>query len=213
MWRTSCGERTLDGAEARVFAEALLCLLDEAVIDQFEDYSSGVSCFDDLSYGQKISVLATVGNGLLRKDVPMVELTAAGEAAIAAVFEKLRDIIILEIDEPDLGTSSRKLVVAARQAMEAEEIPDPTCEDPGEWEVEIQELADAILWDADYESGALYLDQPPEELQALQVLTGVAEGYYRWTPDDLSEEQAAARLAELRNLATQVLERTGQEVD
>jgi len=30
MWRTSCGERTLHGAEARLFAEALLSLLDEA---------------------------------------------------------------------------------------------------------------------------------------------------------------------------------------
>ena len=28
MWRTSCRERTLDGAEARAFAEALPCLLD-----------------------------------------------------------------------------------------------------------------------------------------------------------------------------------------
>jgi len=31
MWRTGCGERTLEGAEAVVFAEALLSLLDEAV--------------------------------------------------------------------------------------------------------------------------------------------------------------------------------------
>ena len=213
MWRTSCGERTLDGAEARVFAEALLCLLDEAFMDRFEDYPSGVNCFDDLTYGQKVTVLVTVGNGLLRKDVPVVELTAALEAAIAAVFEKLRDIVMLEVDEPDLGTPSRQLVVAARQAMEAEEIPDPTCEDPGEWDVEIQELADAILWDADYESGDLYLDQPPEELQTLEELTGVAEGYYRWTPEDLSAEQTAARVFELRSLATRVLEHTGQDVD
>jgi hypothetical protein len=29
MWRTSCGDRVLSGAEAKVFAEALLNLLDE----------------------------------------------------------------------------------------------------------------------------------------------------------------------------------------
>jgi hypothetical protein len=70
MWRTSCGERTLEGAEARVFAEALLCLLDEAFMNQFEDYPSGVNCFDDLTYGQKVAVLVTVGKGLLCPDTP-----------------------------------------------------------------------------------------------------------------------------------------------
>ena len=33
MWRTSCGQRTLHGAEARLSAEALLSLLDEAHTD------------------------------------------------------------------------------------------------------------------------------------------------------------------------------------
>jgi hypothetical protein len=45
MWHTSCGNRTLHGAEARLFANALLCLLDEAVADQFEDCDLDLSCF------------------------------------------------------------------------------------------------------------------------------------------------------------------------
>ena len=68
MWRTQCGERILKGVEARVFAESLSTLLDNAIMDQFEDYESDVACFDNLTYGQKISVLATIGNGLFRKD-------------------------------------------------------------------------------------------------------------------------------------------------
>jgi hypothetical protein len=45
MWHTSCGNRTLHGAEARLFANALLRLLDEAVADQFEDYDLDLPCF------------------------------------------------------------------------------------------------------------------------------------------------------------------------
>jgi hypothetical protein len=46
MWHTSCGDRTLHGAEARLFANALLCLWDEAVADPFEDYDLDLPCFD-----------------------------------------------------------------------------------------------------------------------------------------------------------------------
>ena len=69
MWRTECGERILEGAKATVFAEALATLLDNAIVDQFDDYESDVACFDNLTYGQKMSVLATIGNGLFRKDI------------------------------------------------------------------------------------------------------------------------------------------------
>jgi len=212
MWRTSCGERTLEGAEARVFAEALLCLLDEAFMDRFEDYPSGVNCFDDLTYGQKVAVLVTVGKGLLCRDTPAVELTAALEGAIAAVFEKLREIVMFEVDEPEMGTSCRDLVVAARQAMEGEEIPRPTCRDHEEWDFQIQELADAILWDADYEDGYLYLDRPPEEARALRMLTRVSEEYYLFVPEDLSDEAAKRQLAELRSLATPIADGTAHDV-
>jgi hypothetical protein len=46
MWHPSCGNRTLHGAEARLFAHALLCLLDEVVADPFEDYDLDLPCFD-----------------------------------------------------------------------------------------------------------------------------------------------------------------------
>ena len=73
MWRTECGERILEGAEAIVFAETLSTLLDDAILSKFEDCELGVTCFDNLTYGQKVSVLAIIGDGLFRKDVPPVE--------------------------------------------------------------------------------------------------------------------------------------------
>ena len=102
MWRTGCGERTLEGVEAEVFAEALLSLLDEAVQDQFDDYQLGINCFDNLTYGQQISVLGIIGSGLLSKDVAPIELTAVVEGAIAAVFRHLTNEIIFEVDTPEM---------------------------------------------------------------------------------------------------------------
>ena len=40
------GERRLEGAEAKVFGEALWDLLDEANLSQFDDYDTGVKVFD-----------------------------------------------------------------------------------------------------------------------------------------------------------------------
>ena len=89
MWRTQYGNRVLQGREAALFAESLLSLLDEYLIDQYEEYPVGIKAFDNLTYGQKIFVLSTIAHGLLREDVPIVPLTAVLEAAIAAVFEHL----------------------------------------------------------------------------------------------------------------------------
>jgi hypothetical protein len=120
MWRTGYGERTLEEAEAVVFAEALLSLLDEAVQDQFDDYQLGISCFDNLTYGQQISVLVIVGNGLLSKDVAPIELTAVVEGAIAAFFRHLSNEII-----PPPGMLCKSL--AKMRSL-------PTCLAPQDWD-------------------------------------------------------------------------------
>ena len=91
MWWTDGGERVLEGAEGALFAEVLLDLIDGINLSEDDDYYLGVHVFDRLTYGQKVSVLSTIGNGLLRKDVPIVELSAVLEGAIAAVFAHLKN--------------------------------------------------------------------------------------------------------------------------
>jgi hypothetical protein len=206
MWRTSCGERTLEDAEARVFAEVLWNLLDEAYLGGSDDYDLGVNAFDSLTYGQKVSVLSIVGNGLLRKDVPPIELMAVWEGGIAAVFEHLRSLIAVEIDEPELGSNWRELVVAARREMEREEILDPTCDDLDEWDIEIQELEYCILWDVDYDDADLYLDQPPEESESLRSMAGISDSYYLGIADDLNDEAIQEKLTQLRKLCRSIVE-------
>ena len=63
MWRTSSSERTLKGAEAKLFAEALWDFIDETNLSQHGDYVLGVHVFDNLTYGQKICALSIVGKG------------------------------------------------------------------------------------------------------------------------------------------------------
>ena len=205
MWRTSCGERTLHGAEARLFAATLLNLLDEAQTDQLYDCELGLPCFDDLTCGQKVYVLATVANGLLTEDVPVVPLTAVLEGAIAAVFQHLRDSVTFEIEEPGVGSSWRKMIAAALREMEGEDVPKPACEDEDEWDLGIQELSDCILWDADYADGDLYLDRPPEEARDLMGEMEIADSYYDAIAEDLTDGQTLAKVAELRALCTAVV--------
>ena len=205
MWRTAHGDRILKGAEAKVFAEALLNLLDEVTEFDFEDYESGIKCFDTLTFGQKISVLSRIANGLFRKDVPPVELTAVLEGAVAAVFEHLTRKIIIEIDDFEPETYWRELVVAARKEMEAEDIPDPACENIDKWYTEVEVLSAAILWDADYQDEDLYIDKPPEEAQALRDFMRMRDDYFSAIADDLNDEEAEARIEELRKLCNSII--------
>lgn len=202
MWRTDYGERILEGAEAKVFAKTLLALFDETCQnEQFDDdYCLGVNVFDNLTYGQKISVLSIIGNGLLRKDVPVVELTAILESAIAAVFRHLVNLITFEIDVPDLGTKWREMVVAARKERGGEDILRPTRDDIKEWETEVQCLADGILWDADYGDSHLYIDHPPEKSKLLKNVMRISDNYYSAIADDPNEEEIDTKLTDMRKL-------------
>ena len=184
MWHTNCGDRTLEGAEARLFAEALWDFVSELEVDE-GDYDVGLHVFDRLTYGQKVSLLSIIGNGLLKPDVPMHKLTAAVESAIAAVFDHLKTAAIIEIDEPEIKSNWRKMILAARRQVGAEELPKEDCEEEQEWLIEIEELSYLILWDADYEDGNLYIDKPPEEAQRLKDFMRMRDDYFLEIPEDL----------------------------
>ena len=55
MWHTNGGDRTLESAEARLFAEALWDFVSELEVDE-GDYDAGLEVFDRLTYGQKVSL-------------------------------------------------------------------------------------------------------------------------------------------------------------
>jgi hypothetical protein len=205
MWWTQNGNRVLEPKESILFAESLLDLLEDFNLSDNDDYPLGITAFDRLTYGQKISVLSTVANGLLRTDAPMVTLTAALEAAIAAVFEHLRNMIIIEIDDEQPQTYWRQIVIAARKEAQGEEIPAPDCDDLKEWDIELECVEEGILWDADYEIEHLYADRSPAEARELRQMTGITDEYFNYIPEDPKDEEIKSKLSELRKLCESVM--------
>ena len=212
MWHTNNGDRTLEGAEARVFAETLWEFVCEMEVDE-GDYDVGLEVFDRLTYGQKVSVLSIIGTGLLTPDIPMRNLTAAVESAIAAVFDYLKIAVIVEIHEPEIKSNWRKMVLAARREGGAEDLPDKGCEDEQEWLIEIEELSYLILWDADYEDEDLYVDKPPEEAQRLKDFMRIKDEYFLDIPEDLKPKEIETKLAELKNLCRLICEKSEVKKD
>ena len=207
MWNTSDGERILKNAEALVFAESLWSFIDESSLNVYDDFDIGITVFDNLTYGQKISVLSIIGTGLLKEDVPIIELTAVLEGAIAAVFIHLMECIEIEIDEPDFSNARwREKVFNARKEMIGEDIPLPDCDDLEEWKLEVDSLHDRILWDTDYASESSFVDGSPENTKLLKTLAGVSNDYYISIADDLNENEIENKLRELRTLCKGIVE-------
>jgi hypothetical protein len=205
MWRTSKGDRVLQGAEWELFRTALSEVWD-LIEDSFDDgelFSSGVDAFDTLQPGQKLALLAIVGKALSDQSVPTPAHTAHNEATIAAVFQHVRQSVLVEIetqDEPesaDHATYWRGLVLAACREISDEwdhPLPAATCDDAAEWELLVECLADQVLWDADYEMGDQFLDADPDAGRELLKKMRIAEDYYlAVAPDPTAAEVQAVR--------------------
>ena len=94
MYRTSRGDRVLEGAERQLFVQALATL-----VDQFSDADSefGIPPFDELQRNQKIAALHMVARGLLCPDQPPPPLTAVLEATVAAIYVHAGDMLDSEL--------------------------------------------------------------------------------------------------------------------
>jgi hypothetical protein len=185
-------------------AAALLdYLLDEAREESEEEcaWHTGVALFDRTEPQARIMLLRDVVQALTDPAVPTPKLTAVNEAAVHAVFRFLRDEVNMEIDcegycrgqEPELDGPSfllgndpfywRKLVLAAY--LEGRGPADPSdggeetlshaCTDLEEWDLQLECLADHILWDRDWELEES-LDLPPRQARAVKRLAGKGRG-------------------------------------
>ena len=210
MWHTNCGDRTLEGAEASLFAEALWDFVSELTVDE-GDFDVGLNVFDRLTYGQKASLLSIIGNGLFKPDIPMHTLTAPVESAIAAVFDFLKILVSLEIDEPEIKSNWRKMILAARREVGVDDLPDEDCQDEQEWLIEIEELSYLILWDYDFEDEDLYIDKPPEEAQALKYIMCMRDDYFLEVPEDLKPKEIETKLSELKILCRSICEKLNRD--
>ena len=203
MWWTPLGERILVGAEARLFADCVYDLLEDPKLGEPNDYVVGVDVFDRLTYGQKIGVLSSVTQALLRPEVPRPELTAVLEGTVAAVFRHLLELVEIEIDLDFVD--SRTLITEALRETERTDVPDARCQDIEEWEFQVLFLSDRILWDADYEAGGNFEDQAPQNAASLKALMGIEDDYFVAVASDLRDQDIPAVRDTLRALCRRIL--------
>jgi len=204
MWWTPDGERILQGAEARLFREALARTVDMVRDDPEGLWQFGAPPFDKLQPNQKLAVLAEVGSALLQANQPVPRLTAVREAAVGAVYEAIMLLVEMEVDQPAEERASptwRELVLAACQEQGVDELLDPASEEIDEWDMLISCLTDAVLWDEDWKDSESLLDADPKASRAVKKLLGIDEDYYVAVPPDPSAEEMERVWATLRELA------------
>jgi hypothetical protein len=204
MWHTEIGDRILKGAEAKLFAEALLDLVDDINLSPEDDYKLGVPVFDNLTYNQKISILAVIGNGLFKEDVPVIQLSALNEGAIASVFEHVKNRMMLEIEE-DIKPYWRALVREASIESGLGNIPPLRSRESEEWDCCIESLSEQVLWDSDYLEDNI-LDDSPEKSSVLKKALAINEDYFIDIPPDPDEKETKKRLKELQQLCVRLID-------
>jgi hypothetical protein len=111
---------------------------------------------------------------------------------VAVVYELVRDMVQLEIDDPQAAggrpTWREQVLSACRQRrVDDDSLPSQDCDDLEEWGLLIQCLADGILWDDDWKGEEVHLDADPKTSRAMKKLFGIDKDYYVDIPPDPSD--------------------------
>ncbi len=177
------------GAERALFSASLGMIVD---LLSDGDLDLGVPAFDQLQRGQKFFALYQAARGLLRPDEPAPQLTAYLEATVATVFQFMLDQILQEISDPDFADDPqywRELaLLAAAEVMDQDELPTPNCDDASEWELVIESLEGAVLWDRDFEMQFL-MDVDSESAKKLKADLDIDGDFYTAIPDEVPDKQ------------------------
>jgi len=189
MWFSPLGYRKLCNAEAELFKNAVLSLLEhqDEMYKLNSSYHSGVLIFDDLTYNQQIFCLNEVAEYLLTDKEIKDEPCAFLDGTIGAIFSHIFTAYVLETEGASMKDNNffwRKLIFDA--CKQDEEINKDIIEkysSDREWQSLIYYLKDRILWDEDYDNSNLY-DLPPEEKRAIFDYLGIYDFYYIQIPDD-----------------------------
>ncbi len=230
MWSTPEGDRVIQGYEAALIREAVGVMIDELELlaDQtaFPPLEFGIPVWDGLTWQQKLATLDQVLRHLLQPLLPPLPLTAIYESAVGAIFEKIKCGIEIELDLELMETESefhdsdnswRTLVLLAfdepRYAedgtMSGDWVDDldsefyPTGpEDVRKdlWFNVVENLADRLLWDRDYEMEDVFANVEPEQAAAMKSYMGVSEGYYRQIAPDLRDDQVATVIKRVKDI-------------
>jgi hypothetical protein len=209
-WHTQLGRRVLQGAEAALIREAIAHLRDTIegeIAGYVAPWDLGVVLFDRLEPPARLALLAEVGWALLRETESCPRLTAVNEAAVAAVFRDIEQMIQYEIDSqddmdaPDFWRSGVLAVFEEDEETTDLDLPEANCTDRNEWDLLLVILSDRILWDDDFQTADPFLDAPPDKAGVMRSMMAIDDDYYRAVPPDPTDsdlERIRATLGELR---------------
>lgn len=211
MWRTPNGDRTLIGAEAALIRAAALDLmqsLQEETDDLNGEFPCGVKLFDELSWQQRLALLARVASALLDSNVAPPQLSAVNEATVAALFAHVNRNLAIELDyagEEDLPPEYdkhcwRRLIAACQEAPNEEFNLKVDSTEASDWDDLIQALQDQILWDADWDMPELFMDAAPELSRRRKYRLGILEDYFTAPAPELREAEVPEAFESLERL-------------
>lgn len=222
MWHTSQGDRILQGSEAILVANAIDTMVDSLMLsvdidadDDFEfcdsECESGIAVYDSLRAAQRVGLLHQVAQHLLADTPETIPLSAALEATIAAIFVEIRDQVAIEISlyghgfSDQLDVSWRQRVLEACEFVQSEDeesvvLPQSSCCDFDRWETLIEQLADAILWDRDFEMADTFMDADPSESLQRRQLLGIHEDYFTSVAPDPRPADVPHLVSETRSI-------------
>jgi len=148
-------------------------------------------------------VFHTIARALLCEDEPAPALTATVEASVWCVFQHVRDLLEVEIEDPleeRRQPSWRQLVLAAsRETQVTDHLPDENSTEKADWEFLIDCLEGRVLWDYDWQLEDS-VDLAPDASQRLKDELGIADDYFVTVPPDPSDAEAERLLQQLIEL-------------
>jgi hypothetical protein len=155
--------------------------------------------FENFTNKEKIYSIAFVTKALISDKVKSPKLVQWNESAVYAVFESIKGSVSFEVDEADgLGKFAfrwRNLISKAQReckmGLEEEDFIDVKCDNIREWETVIDNLADEILHDRDFEEDfeSMIVDNPPELSDLLKYQGGIPTHYYTKTMGHVSKKK------------------------
>ena len=212
MWRTPSGIRILTGPEAVLVRAAIGDMTDtlqEEADGLADEWPCGVRLFDELSWQQRLALLARVATALFKSEVPPPELTAVNEATVAALFAHVERNVWIELDnareiEPsdDFDIYYWRRMIAACQELPPtdEDFVEEKSVDIEDWQLVIECCADRILWDADWDMPDLFMDAEPALSRKRRQQLGIIPDYFTTPAPDLREQDVPKAFAGLHQL-------------
>jgi len=218
MWTTGFEENfILKGKFKKLFLAGVYETLELFFIDGKCEEGFITTCgsdyhkpFASFTNEEKIYSVAFVTKALTSKKLKNTKLLQWNESAIYAVFESMKGAVCFEIDCADgLGKFAfrwRKLISdAEREVKDYDDEKDyikVKCDDIRKWENVIEDLADEILHDRDFEESfeSIIVDNSPELSELMKHQGGIPEKYYTETMGNITKEKLEKASSFLRKI-------------